>query len=77
MIRYIFTLNFLFSIKYLFCTLADEVFTTEEFQGVQELILSVRLSGGKGDNAWQHAQLFRQSVKDKNLFPLDIEITFE
>lgn len=46
----------------------DKTVTLEEqkgcfrgFQGVQELSLRVTMTGGQGDNAWQHAQLFRRS----------------
>jgi len=39
------------------------------------LIIKVSLSGGNGDVAWQHAQLFRQSL-NSNEYPFILNITF-
>ncbi|MCP4485365.1 MAG: hypothetical protein GY823_12510 [Flavobacteriaceae bacterium] len=50
--------------------------TSSKFHGSSDLQLTATLSGGKGDTAWQHAQLFRQNVKDLNEFPLDITLHF-
>lgn len=38
--------------------------------------INVKLSGGNGDCAWQHTQLFRQSSSSINEFPFDLNITF-
>jgi peptide-N4-(N-acetyl-beta-glucosaminyl)asparagine amidase len=37
-------------------------FQSIDFHGAIKLRLSAILRGGKGDTAWQHAQLFRQSL---------------
>lgn len=44
------------------------------FSGSTFLEIEARLSGGKGDVAWQHAQLFRQQT-DSQEFPFSITIT--
>ena len=49
---------------------------SKSFKGCSELQLSVHLSGGRGDVAWQHAQLFRQTLDSKDEYPFDFTITF-
>ena len=44
---------------------------SEELSGSKSLTLKATLSGGKGDVAWQHAQLFRSKM-DQN----DIQLKF-
>lgn len=39
-----------------------ETYSTNSFGGSKTLMVTAKLSGGKGDMAWQHAQLFRQST---------------
>ncbi|XP_076443341.1 peptide-N(4)-(N-acetyl-beta-glucosaminyl)asparagine amidase-like [Babylonia areolata] len=46
-------------------------FKTFELQRRQSLTITAVLNGGRGDNAWQHAQLFRQPL-DGSDFPLEI-----
>lgn len=49
------------------------------FQSIKNLdsfSINVKLSGGNGDCAWQHTQLFRQSISSINEFPFDLNITF-
>lgn len=49
------------------------------FQSIKNLnsfSIIVKLSGGNGDCAWQHTQLFRQSSSSTNEFPFDLNITF-
>ncbi|XP_006883415.1 PREDICTED: peptide-N(4)-(N-acetyl-beta-glucosaminyl)asparagine amidase [Elephantulus edwardii] len=47
-----------------------------DFFGVTEVILEAELSRGDGDVAWQHAQLFRQSLDDHEENGLEIIIKF-
>lgn len=66
-------LNFI--IYKLFCCVGGgEVFETDEFDGSRSFTLTAELSGGNGDNAWQHAQLFRQEMSDTNSYPLKISV---
>ena len=44
------------------------------FSGCTELRLSAELSGGNGQVAWQHAQLFRQSLTDSRGHPLHVTL---
>ncbi|XP_014602120.1 PREDICTED: peptide-N(4)-(N-acetyl-beta-glucosaminyl)asparagine amidase [Polistes canadensis] len=39
-------------------------FTTEKLKGAKQLNITVKLSGGEGSIAWQHAQLFRESLNN-------------
>ncbi|XP_004377430.1 peptide-N(4)-(N-acetyl-beta-glucosaminyl)asparagine amidase isoform X1 [Trichechus manatus latirostris] len=47
-----------------------------DFSGVTEVILEAELSQGDGDVAWQHTQLFRQSLNDHEENCLEIIIKF-
>lgn len=42
-----------------------ENFETDELDGVSRISLSAELVGGENQQAWQHAQLFRQSLNDQ------------
>lgn len=44
------------------------------FRGSTFLEIEARLSGGKGNVAWQHAQLFRQQT-DSEEFPFSVTFT--
>ena len=35
---------------------------TRQFAGTRQLSLHATLSGGRGDTAWQHTQLFRSDI---------------
>ncbi|KAG2464812.1 NGLY1 amidase, partial [Polypterus senegalus] len=48
-----------------------------DFTGATDLVLEAELTGGEGDSAWQHTQLFRQSLTDERFYPLEIIITME
>ena len=48
-----------------------ETFKTFELEGGHVLTISVLLTGGQGSVAWQHAQLFRQSLDDSD-FPFEV-----
>lgn len=47
----------------------DDIYSTSKFS------IKVHLSGGNGDCAWQHAQIFRQPLNDDD-FPFQLSITF-
>ncbi|XP_007505246.2 peptide-N(4)-(N-acetyl-beta-glucosaminyl)asparagine amidase isoform X1 [Monodelphis domestica] len=47
-----------------------------DFSDATEVILEAKLSGGDGDVAWQHTQLFRQSLYDRGENSLEIIIKF-
>lgn len=48
----------------------------ENVLSLDSFSICVKLSGGKGDCAWQHTQLFRQSTSDVDKFPFELEISF-
>ncbi|XP_032773101.1 peptide-N(4)-(N-acetyl-beta-glucosaminyl)asparagine amidase isoform X2 [Rattus rattus] len=48
----------------------------DDFCGATEVTLEAELSRGDGDVAWQHTQLFRQSLNDRAENGLEIIITF-
>lgn len=39
------------------------------------VVIRATMTGGKGENAWQHSQLFRQEMKS-NEYPLELCLTF-
>lgn len=47
---------------------------TSVLSGSKTLKLTATLTGGKGDVAWQHAQLFRQPFDSQSEYPLDVAI---
>ncbi|XP_043073069.1 peptide-N(4)-(N-acetyl-beta-glucosaminyl)asparagine amidase-like [Puntigrus tetrazona] len=53
-----------------------ELHSSSSLSGGKELIVEAELSGGEGEVSWQHAQLFRQSIKDteKVLFEILVEM---
>lgn len=53
-----------------------EMHSSASLSGGTELLVEAELTGGEGDVLWQHAQLFRQSLKEteKVLFELLIEM---
>lgn len=48
---------------------------TSDFRGSYELSLTATLTGGNGQDAWQHAQLFRQPMNSEE-FSLSIIIKY-
>lgn len=53
----------------------DKVTDKDQLINASKFRLSARLSGGKGDVAWQHAQVFRQSLNDAE-FPFQLLVKF-
>ena len=47
---------------------------TSVLNGSKTLKLTATLTGGKGDVAWQHAQLFRQPFDSQSEYPLDVAV---
>ncbi|XP_062574354.1 peptide-N(4)-(N-acetyl-beta-glucosaminyl)asparagine amidase-like [Saccostrea cucullata] len=56
---------------------APEVTSYSDLSGADEMTLTAMLSGGKGDVAWQHTQLFRQKMDNSIFHPLDIKVYFK
>jgi len=54
---------------------AQECLTTTALSGSKSLKLTATLSGGKGDVAWQQAQLFTQPIDSENDFTFDVTVT--
>ena len=47
-----------------------------DLSGSKWCVLSAEMSRGRGDNAWQHTQIARQSTKELDRFPLCLRIFF-
>lgn len=54
---------------------SDQVTSKEKLKGTSKFSIRVRLSGGKGDCAWQHSQVFRQSLTASD-YPFQLSISF-
>ena len=63
--------------SYTFIVGALEIKTYTELSGEDQMTLTAMMSGGKGDVAWQHTQLFRQKMDDTGFYPLDIKVYFK
>lgn len=48
----------------------------QSIRGLDSFSICVKMHGGKGDCAWQHTQLFRQSISALNDFPFELNIQF-
>lgn len=59
----------------MYCFVAGVMQRLETFQGGNSVKLCAHLSGGDGDNAWQHTQLFRQK-RDATDDTLRVKIVF-
>ncbi|XP_033102085.1 peptide-N(4)-(N-acetyl-beta-glucosaminyl)asparagine amidase-like [Anneissia japonica] len=51
-----------------------EIARISELEGATEVTLKADMSGGKGDVAWQHTQLFRMGLNDMVNYPFDVKI---
>ncbi|XP_066530693.1 peptide-N(4)-(N-acetyl-beta-glucosaminyl)asparagine amidase isoform X2 [Hoplias malabaricus] len=54
-----------------------EMHSLKHLSGSSELVLEAELSGGDGNVAWQHAQIFRQSLKDTGKVSLELIMEME
>ncbi|KAM9434363.1 peptide-N(4)-(N-acetyl-beta-glucosaminyl)asparagine amidase isoform 1-T1 [Clarias gariepinus] len=54
-----------------------EMHSATGLTGSAEVVVEAELSGGDGDAAWQHAQLFRQSLKDTETSSFEIVVEME
>ncbi|XP_043518804.1 peptide-N(4)-(N-acetyl-beta-glucosaminyl)asparagine amidase [Frieseomelitta varia] len=52
-------------------------YRTYQLKGATKLILTATVSGGQGDSAWQHAQIFRQNLENEDDRSLVIDIELE
>lgn len=52
-------------------------YRTDQLKGATKLILTATVSGGQGDSAWQHAQIFRQSLENEDDRSLVVDIELE
>lgn len=48
----------------------------QSVRGLDSFSIVAKLSGGIGDCAWQHTQLFRQSIAAKDEYPFELNIVF-
>ncbi|XP_005092800.1 peptide-N(4)-(N-acetyl-beta-glucosaminyl)asparagine amidase [Aplysia californica] len=49
-------------------------FMTFDLHGTKTLTITAVMRGGKGDVAWQHTQLFRQSLQTQGEFPFEVRL---
>eukprot|EP00069_Balaena_mysticetus_P003522 bmy_16846T0 len=64
-------------VKCVFSSLKNKILRSyHDFSGATEVILEAELSRGDGVVAWQHTQLFRQSLNDPEENCLEIIIKF-
>ena len=61
----------------LFLFTEKEQLTTSFLTGSKSFKLTASLTGGNGDVAWQHAQLFSQPIDIDNEISLDITVTLK
>ncbi|CAC5363219.1 E3.5.1.52 [Mytilus coruscus] len=55
---------------------SNEFQTVHDLEGEDGMTITADLSEGKGDNSWQHTQLFRQSVSDLEFYPFEVKVHF-
>ena len=48
-----------------------------DLEGSKTVTLTAHMRGGRGEVAWQHTQLFRQSTSENDVFPFDVKITLK
>ena len=53
----------------------DKLLNSSDVKGLSKFSVKVVLTGGKGDCAWQHTQIFRQSINSDE-YPFIVNIKF-
>ncbi|CRL00097.1 CLUMA_CG013379, isoform A [Clunio marinus] len=64
------------NIKIEFLNAFDQEVSKNQLKGLSKFSLRIHLSGGKGDCAWQHAQMFRQELTSKS-YPFQLSVKFK
>lgn len=71
------TLSLLIISSPVFEPLDGKMQSFQSLSGSSEITLIAELSGGEGETSWQHAQLFRQSLKQTDEHSFEILIHLE
>lgn len=71
---FVFVLQSQFDLQFLHLT-GEVVTDREKVRNCSSVIVRATLVGGRGDNSWQHSQIFRQEMKSTE-HPFLLSITF-
>lgn len=63
------------NIKMELLDISDNAVSSKQLIGANKFSIRIKLSGGEGDCAWQHAQVFRESLNSHD-FPFQLSINF-
>lgn len=64
------------TVSFLFIFSDKNLCSYPDFLNASEVVLEAELYGGEGSCAWQHTQLFRESLTDKENM-MEIIVTFK
>ena len=59
------------------CVVGPNAIDISELNGAESCLITASLSGGEGDTAWQHAQLFRSSSNEPLVCSLEIIVSLK